>query len=84
MKLWWELSAQEKLKRTEWVMAIGVALALLMGLVWTWLWFLMLPVLGVLYIGTQLHIKNQITLEKEKRATRDFHSYGSKGTDDDC
>jgi len=68
MKPWWKLSAEEKLKRTEWFTGVSIVLLLILGLFSSWLWFLGIPVLGLLYIGTQLHIKNQIELEKRQKS----------------
>jgi len=67
MKPWWKLSAEEKLKRTEWLAVVSIVVFFILGLLSSCLWFLGIPVLGLLYIGTQLHIKNQIELEKRQR-----------------
>jgi len=73
MKLWWQLSAKEKLKRTEWTVGVGTVLILVLGFLWSPLWFFMLIVLFLGYIGTQLHIKNQLAMERkeENNSSRD-------------
>jgi len=68
MKPWWKLSAEEKLKRTEWLAIVGIVLFLILSIVSSWIWLVLgIPVVGLSYIGTQLHIKNQIELEKQQR-----------------
>ena len=69
MKPWWKLSAEEKLKRTEWLAIVGIVLFLILSIVSSWIWLVLgIPVVALSYIGTQLHIKNQIELEKQRRA----------------
>jgi len=67
MKPWWKLSAEEKLKRTEWLAIVSIVLFPILGVFSSWIWFFGIPVIGLFYIGTQLHIKNQIELEKRQR-----------------
>lgn len=67
MKLWNQLSAREKLKRTEWATGLAILLSIILGTLDRWVWYLLIPVAAILYVGAQLHIRNQIELEKRDR-----------------